>query len=560
MPQQQNTPPWWARTTVYQIYPRSFVDSNGDGIGDLPGIISKLDWLRDLGVETLWICPFYRSPQQDFGYDIADYDAVAPEYGTIDDVRRLIDEAHARGLRVVADMVLNHTSIEHAWFQQSRESRTSSKRDWYIWRPGRKPLGKAPPNNWRSLVGPRGWHWDERTEEWYWASFLPFQPDLNYRNPAVQEAMLDVVRRWLSFGFDGLRLDIFHALFKDARFEDNPFSWRPLPSEEDPDGFFQSYRRTLHHPDTLAFARTLRRVVNEFDNPCRFLVGEVFGEPATLRKYCGDGLHTVFLFKAMRTPFTAPGMRALMEEFEREMPFPLVPTWVFGNHDRSRRGERLGNDPRREKLCAALQLTARGIPFIYYGEEIGMRDLDLPLATAKDPLARMYRFVPDVVARKLRRAGILLNRDASRTPMQWSSEPNAGFSKTSAVPWLPVPPAANEVNVEAEERDPDSILHCYRRLLQARKSHPALQAGSLSLLPPNTLPPNVLGYRRCYQYNEETPDQLDVLLHFGDQPVRVVLPSKQADPIVSTYAELPSVNDQYLDLRPYEGVILKTYS
>lgn len=546
-------PPWWARTTVYQIYPRSFLDTNGDGIGDLPGIVRKLDWLRDLGVETLWICPFYRSPQQDLGYDVSDYDDVAPEYGTMDDVRRLVDEAHARGLRVVADMVLNHTSIEHPWFKESRSSRTNPKRNWYLWRPGRKPGGKAPPNNWRSLVGPRGWHWDPRTEEWYWASFLPFQPDLDYRNPEVQEAMLGVVRRWLAFGFDGLRLDIFHALFKDERFEDNPFSTRILPSEDDPDGFFQSYRRTLHHPETISFARTLRRVADEFQDPPRFLVGEVFGQPGALRRYCegGEGLHSVFLFKAMRAPFTAAGFRELVSEFEREMRAPLVPTWVFGNHDRSRRGERLGHHPEREKLCAAVQLTARGIPFVYYGEEIGMRDLELPLATARDPLARMYRFLPDFVARRLHAAGVLLNRDACRTPMQWSTAPNAGFSPAGAVPWLPVHPAAELVNVEAEERDPASILHCYRRLLRLRKTRPALQAGALELYPERALPPEVLAYRRTFG-----DDVVDVLLHFDDATRRVRIPGNCSVALASTYPAPLPIRDGHAVLRPYEALVL----
>ncbi|TKD00759.1 alpha-amylase family glycosyl hydrolase [Polyangium fumosum] len=560
-------PPWWARTTVYQIYPRSFFDTNGDGIGDLPGIVRKLDWLRDLGVETLWICPFYGSPQQDLGYDVSDYDAVAPEYGTRDDVRRLLDEAHARGMRVLADMVLNHTSIEHPWFRASRSSRTNPKRNWYIWRPGKKPGGKAPPNNWRSLVGPRGWHWDERTQEWYWASFLPFQPDLDYRNPEVQEAMLGVVRRWLAFGFDGLRLDIFHAIFKDERFEDNPFSTRLLPSEDDPDGFLQSYRRTLHHPETIAFARTLRRVANEFHDSPRFLVGEVFGQPSVLRRYCGggaplagadppnvdsdDGLHSVFLFKAMRAPFTAAGFRELVLEFEREMPAPLVPTWVFGNHDRSRRGERLGYHPEREKLSAAVQLTARGIPFVYYGEEIGMRDLALPLATAKDPLARMYRFLPDVVARKLHAAGVLLNRDACRTPMQWSAAPNAGFSDPGAAPWLPVHPAAETINVEAEERDPASILHCYRRLLQLRKDRPALQAGALTLYPEHALPPEVLAYRRSFG-----DDVVDVLLHFDDATRRVRLPGDCRLALVSTYPTPLPIREGEAVLRPYEALVI----
>ena len=304
----QSVLPWWKTTTVYQIYPRSFSDSNGDGIGDLPGILHKLDYLHALGVETIWISPFFESPQADFGYDIRDHFSIAGEYGSLDDCRRLIDAVHARGMKIVFDMVLNHTSDQHPWFLESRSSRENPKRDWYLWRDGKKP-----PNNWRSFLGGSGWHHDPATDQWYWASFLPFQPDLNYRNPAVKRAMLDVVRHWLGEGVDGLRLDLFNALFKDEAFTDNPFSFRPIPSEENPDGFFQRNQHTINHPDTIAFARELRAVVDEFSHPPRFLVGEVFGPSSVLQQYCGpagEGLNLVFLFKAMRSQFSAPAFRA----------------------------------------------------------------------------------------------------------------------------------------------------------------------------------------------------------------------------------------------------------
>lgn len=545
---------WWARTTVYQVYLRSFFDSNGDGIGDLRGLIEKLDYLRDLGVETLWICPFYQSPQRDVGYDISDYEAVSPDYGTLSDVRRLVDETHARGMRIVADMVLNHTSDEHAWFRASRSSRDNPKRDFYIWRDGKEPFGKAPPNNWRSILGPRGWHWDEGTGQWYWASFLPFQPDLNYRNPAVREAMLNVVRRWLAFGFDGLRLDIFYALFKDEAFRDNPPSLRPLPSDSEVDGFFQSYRHVLHHPDTKAFARTLRAVVDEFSDPPRFMVGEAFGQPGVLRSYCegGDGLHTIFLFKAMQTAFTAEAFRELILEFEREMPAPLVPTWVFGSHDRCRRATRRGGHPEQEKLCAALQLSARGIPFIYYGEEIGMRDLLLPLATGKDPVGHMYSFLPAPAVRLLlEQTGMLLNRDGCRTPMAWSAEANAGFCPPEAEPWLAVHPAKQVINVEAEERDPASILRCYRKLLRVRKERPSLQSGSIVLLEASALPKEVLGYRR-----ELDGDCVDVLLHFDGVTRLVPLPEPTKKVIFSSYPEPSPIQNGAIVMRPYEALFL----
>lgn len=548
-----HTTPWWNQTTIYQVYLRSFFDASGDGIGDLRGALEKIDYLRDLGVETLWLSPFYQSPHVDAGYDISDYTLICPDQGNIQDLRRLVDAAHTRGMRVLADMVMNHTSDQHAWFQASRSNKTNPKRNWYIWRPGQEPKGKKPPNNWRSILGPRGWQWDETTGEWYWASFLPCQPDLNYRHPDVQEAMLNVVRKWLAFGFDGFRLDIFHALFKDDSFADNPFSPRLLPSEEDPDGFFQSFRATLHHPDTIRFARTLRSVVDEFSNPTRFLIGEVFGQPHLLRRYCegNDGLHAVFLFKAMQTRFTAKDFRALLVEFEREMPAPLIPTWVFGNHDRMRKGERLEHHPEREKLCAALQLSARGIPCIYNGEEIGMQDLELPLAGALDPVASIYGFIPPFLVRLLHHQGILLNRDACRTPMQWSSAPNAGFSIAEATPWLPVHPNFKTLNVEAQIKDPDSILHCYRRLLRLRKQHPALHSGTLSLWPENDTPPQILGIRR-----EHEGQCIDVLLHFDDTSRTIVLDAKPAQVIASTYASWTDVRDKRVTLRPYEALFL----
>ncbi|HNN92557.1 MAG TPA: alpha-glucosidase [Pseudomonadota bacterium] len=545
-------PPWWQRTTVYQIYPRSFFDKNGDGIGDLPGILDKLDYLRDLGVETLWLSPFFKSPQRDVGYDISDYYDVAPEYGTRDDVRRLLDAAHSRGLRVILDMVLNHTSDQHPWFVESRASRDNPRRDFYIWRKGRRKGGGAPPNNWRSLVGQRGWHYDATTDEWYFASFLPFQPDLNYRNPAVQQAMLDMVRHWLAQGFDGLRLDVFHALFKDAEFTDNPMSSRLLPSEDNPDGFLQAFSNTLHHPDTMVFARKLRQVVDEFKSPTRFLVGEVFGSAETLRRYSegGDGLHTVFLFKAMRTELTAPAFRALISEFETEFPAPLFPTYVFGNHDRPRRGERLGYHLGREKLLTALQFTVRGLPFIYYGEELGMRNVDLDARRAIDPVAHIYRFVPTTLSRWLRKRGVLINRDEARTPMQWSDAEHAGFCPKDAKPWLPVDPQYQKATAAAAQADPESLWNCYRRILKLRREEPALSSGTLLLHSNHRLPPTVLAYRRT-----DGDSWFEVVANFGEQEQPVNVPGERPTVMFSTYAEPAPIYGRHYVLRPFEAIV-----
>lgn len=546
---------WWKNTTVYQVYPRSFADGNGDGIGDLAGVLSRLEYLQALGVETIWLSPFFQSPQADFGYDISDYRAIAPEMGTLEECRELIEQVHARGMKIVFDMVLNHTSEEHAWFNESRSSRASPRRDWYIWRDGKKPGGRAPPNNWRSMLGGSGWHYDPSTDQWYWASFLPFQPDLNYRNPAVKQAMLDVVRHWLDAGVDGFRLDIFNAIFKDASFRDNPRSLRPIPTEDNPAGFFQSPVHTIDHPDTLDFARELRRVVDAAPGSPRFLVGEVFGSPASLRRYCRegdeDGLHLVFLFKGMRTPFTAGAFRSLLAEVEREFPDPLLPTWVFGNHDRPRFMARLGDDPRKAKLLATLQLTARGVPFVYYGDEIGMGHHDVPREHALDPIAKRFARVPRFVAARLRRHGVLLNRDACRLPMAWDDGPHAGFAPRHAKPWLPVHPAAERVNVAAGERDPVSLLATYRRLLGLRRVTPALHAGGLELVDAAQLPRHVLGYRRVH-----AAGSAHVLLNFGGDVAHVDVrdvPHRAAWSTHRTSAGAPASKHR---LDAYEAVIL----
>jgi oligo-1,6-glucosidase/alpha-glucosidase len=365
------------------------------------------------------------------------------------------------------------------------------------------------------MLGGTGWHHDEATDEWYWASFLPFQPDLNYRNPVVKEAMLGVVRHWLAAGVDGLRLDIFNAIYKDASFADNPFSFRPFPTEDNPNGFFQRHVNTIDHPDTLAFARELRAVVDTFQDPPRFLIGEVFGDAATLRRYCGekaDGLHLVFLFQTLRTPFDGRGVRALIEELEHAFPEPFMPTYVFGNHDRPRSMHRLDDSQDKARLLATLQLTVRAVPFIYYGEEIGMGHHDIPLELGLDPVAARFGFVPQWVASFVRRYGILMNRDECRTPMQWDHGPNAGFSREGTTPWLPVHPGHPEVNVAAQEGDPGSLLGLYRRLLALRRARPALHAGRLEILDPPGLARSVVAYRRVHE-----ADEVEVYLNFSSR-------------------------------------------
>jgi alpha-glucosidase len=367
--------PWWQKTTIYQIYPRSFMDSNHDGVGDLRGIISKLDYVRDLGFETIWLSPFFSSPQGDWGYDVSDYYDVAPEYGDLADVRDLIDEVHHRGMRILFDLVMNHTSIEHAWFRESRTSRTNPKRDWYVWKDGR---GKRSPNNWKAIPGGSAWHYDRTTDQWYYASFLPFQPDLNYRNPAVKEAMFDVARHWLDKGVDGFRLDIFHAIYEDAKFRDNPFSLRYVPTDHSA-GFFQRWKYNLHQPETFELAKELRAVADTY-SPDRLLLAELFGDDDTLKRYLGDqldGLNLTFLWKLLDLKVDARFFRKVIHHYEAHYPAPYIPVYVFGNHDQKRVISKVGNDPRVAKLLALFQFTVRGVPVTpislraFWGLQIG---------------------------------------------------------------------------------------------------------------------------------------------------------------------------------------------
>jgi oligo-1,6-glucosidase/alpha-glucosidase len=552
--------PWWKKTVVYQIYPRSFMDSNGDGIGDLKGIISKLDYLKDLGVETIWFSPFYSSPQADFGYDISDYRGIAPEYGNMETCEVLIKEIHARKMRIVMDMVMNHTSDQHPWFLESKSSRDNPKRDWYIWRDGKEPGGKAPPNNWLAMIGGSGWHYDPNTNQWYWTQFLPFQPDLNYRNPEVKKEMFDTVRFWLKRGVDGFRLDIINAVYEDAEFRDNPFEWRLLPSDESPGMPFHSVKYTINHPDTFQFVKELRSVIEEFGDPSRFLVGEVTGPTKTLRKYCGesnpDGLNLVFLFKSLGAKLNADIFGGLIAEYEEHFPEPFIPTWVFGNHDRFRRISRLGNNMLKAKLNTAFQLTARGVPFIYYGDEIGMPQHKMPVKSSLDAVAQRFAKIPQFVF-NIGRSVIheSINRDECRTPMQWNAEPNAGFCPASIKPWLPVTPSYISINVVAGQMEKDSLYQCYRRFLDIRSRYAALHGGSIELLKDPQIPECVLGYKRIAK-TEGQKQELFVLLNFSEKTVPVPSPHPTLSLLASTTINSSPIGIDHIMLTPYEGVIL----
>jgi alpha-glucosidase len=448
---------WWQRGVVYQIYPRSFQDSNGDGVGDLPGITRRLDYVRGLGVDALWISPIYPSPMKDFGYDVADYCGVHPLFGTLDDFDRLLREAHARGLKVILDFVPNHSSDQHAWFLESRASRESPKRDWYIWRD--PAPGGGPPTNWLSNFGGPAWTLDEATGQYYYHAFLPEQPDLNWRNPAVVEAMLGVLRFWLDRGVDGFRVDVIWHLIKDDQFRDNPLNPTWTPDEHPFHEVLPVY--TADRPEVHHIIARMRKLFDEYE--ARVIIGEIYLPLERLVTYYGEnasGAHLPFNFQLILAPWDAAHIGRLIREYEDALPRGGWPNWVLGNHDNHRIASRVGEAQAR--IAAMLLLTLRGTPTLYYGDEIGMHDADIPHDRVQDPFERN---VP----------GKGLGRDPERTPMQWDASDGAGF--TTAEPWLPIPADHAAINVEAEQDDPASMLGYYRRLLALRRGEPALEVG-----------------------------------------------------------------------------------
>jgi alpha-glucosidase len=501
MPPDERAVPWWQDGVVYQIYPRSFADSNGDGVGDLPGIVGRLDYLQALGVDAIWLSPINPSPMFDFGYDVSDYRGIAAEFGTLDDFRLLLAEAHARGIRVVLDLVLNHTSHLHPWFVESRASRTSDKRDWYVWHDGNDG---RPPNNWLAAFGGGAWEWDEATRQFYLHSFLPEQPDLDWRNPRVKQAAQEIVAWWLDMGVDGFRLDVINWFLKDERLRDNPVKLlgrRPYDRQE------HVYDR--NRPDTIDLVRWLRATVDRW--PERMLVGEVYNEPPgnpelSASYYAGgEGLHLAFDFSLLFCRWSATELGRAIDVWQGLLADPCWPTHTLGNHDQRRVLSRYageGNRLARGRVAAALVLLLRGTPFLYYGEEIGMLDVKVPRAKLQDPVGKRY-WPLDV------------GRDPARTPMQWSDAPHAGFS--SAEPWLPVHPRYAEINVARAEEDPESLLHWYRLLIRIRREEPALRRGSYRRLAQGS---GVLGFLR-----EHEGERIAVLLNFETRARQAALPT-----------------------------------
>ena len=448
---------WWKRGVVYQVYPRSFQDTDGDGVGDLQGIRRRLGHLQDLGVDAVWISPIFVSPMADFGYDIADYRAIDPLFGTLEDLDALIADAHARGLKLILDLVPNHTSDQHPWFLQSRASRTSPKRDWYLWHDA-GPDG-APPNNWLGNFGGSGWEWDAATGQFYYHAYLAQQPDLNWRNPEVRAAMFDVMRFWLDRGVDGFRVDVLWRLIKDEQFRDDPPNpdWRPGMAGIE--RHLEVY--SSDQPGTHQVAAEMRRVMDAYPN--RVFIGEIYLPVDRLVTYYGPRLDEAdlpFNFQLLQTPWTAEAIARVVRTYEAALPEGAWPNWVLSNHDRHRVASRVG--PAQAANAAILLLTLRGTPTMYYGDELGLEQVPIPPDRVQDPWEK-------------NEPGLGLGRDPCRTPMPWDASDNAGF--TTGEPWLPLNPDWRGRNVAAARDDPASLLSLYRRLLALRRSSAALSLG-----------------------------------------------------------------------------------
>lgn len=529
---------------VYQIYPRSFMDSNGDGIGDLQGIISRLDYLNDgteksLGINMIWLSPFYPSPMEDFGYDISDYCNVAEEFGTLDDFKELVHEAHKRGIKLMIDLVPNHTSDQHAWFEESRHSKFNPKRDWYTWRDA-QPDG-SPPNNWLSVFGGSAWTWDEATGQYYLHSFLKEQPDLNWENPEVREAIKAAMRFWLDMGVGGIRVDAVDWMAKDSRFRDNPPNPKYAPGVDDP---YHEHLRiySQNGPQLFEYVREMAEVVKEY--PYGFMVTETYPHRRNvvqeyLRVYDNylAEVAAPFNFEGILLPWQAAAYKSFVDKFQSELADKrhYVPIYVLGNHDNSRVATRLG--PAAARTAAMLLLTLPGVTFIYYGDELGMTDRPIPPDLVQDPFEKR---VP----------GKGLGRDPERTPMQWDATKYAGFSKAET--WLPVNDNRKDVNVVSERADRHSFLRLYQELIFLRNNSHTIMVGDYhSLAIDNDF---IFGFLREYEGR-----RILVLLNFSDKKQKFGTIFETGDLMITTGLERSeekiSLNE--VTLGPNEGWVVR---
>lgn len=526
---------WWKTATIYQIYPRSFQDSNGDGIGDLQGIRSRLQYIRELGFDCIWLSPFYKPPMKDFGYDVSDYCQVDPIFGTLKDFNQLLEDTHRLGLKLIIDLVPNHTSDAHPWFKESRSSRHNPRRDWYVWRD--PTPGGGPPNNWQAYFGGPSWTLDAKTGQYYLHQFLPEQPDLNWCNPEVRSAIYQAMRFWLDKGVDGFRIDVIWLLVEDALFRDEPENSQYKPGEIDRFRHIHIYQED--QPETREIVREMRAVLDEYPGH-RVMVGEIYLPYHQLIPYYGTaekpGCHLPsnfqLIFRGLHN-WSAENIRAIVEEYEASLPPFATPNWVLGNHDQHRLATRMGHAQAR--VAAMMLFTLRGSPTWYYGDEIGMVDGEIPPDRIQDPAALRQKGSAG-------EHGLGPGRDPERTPMQWTPHSYAGFSTLE--PWLPVASDYIERNVEAQDADSQSMLTLVRTLLLVRKETPALLEGSYQTY---KAPEGVFAYLRG--------GEVLVALNLTPQPRALSLPGGEI--LLSTHLDRYGSIKSLLELRPDEGVIVR---
>ena len=519
---------WWQRGIVYQIYPRSFQDTDGDGIGDLRGIVQRLDDLVALGIDAIWLSPIFPSPMADFGYDVACYTAIDPVFGTLEDFDALVAAVHQRGLRIILDYVPNHSSDQHPWFLESRSGRNSAKRDWYMWHDP-APNG-GPPNNWLSHFGGSAWEWHEASGQYYYHSFLPQQPDLNWRNPDVRKAMLGVLRFWLDRGVDGFRVDVMWLLIKDDRLRDNLVNPAWTPDQRSHDRLLPVY--TADRPEVHAVVAEMRRTIDAY--PDRLLIGEIYLPIERLVTYYGQtepGAQLPFNFQLLLTDWTADTVARVIIEYEKALPDGGWPNWVLGNHDRPRLGTRVGMQ--QTGVAAMLLLTLRGTPTIYYGEEIGLADVPIPPEQVYDPVEK-------------NQPGLGLGRDPVRTPMPWDSSAHGGF--TTAQPWLPLGEDYFIRNVAGQRDCATSLWRLYQDLITLRRACRSLTAGAITDVTSNG---SVLSYRRTLD-----SECLLVALNFGTAP-RLVHAGAGMILLSTVRTRIDDSITGDLELGSGEGVIVK---
>ncbi len=526
--------PWWKTGVIYQIYPRSFYDSNDDGIGDIKGITLKLDYLSWLGIDALWLSPVNVSPMYDFGYDISDYYDIDQCYGSFDDFTELVDKAHAHGIKIIMDLVINHTSHLHKWFVESRSSKDNRRRAWYIWHPGKN--GKAP-NNWRSAFGGSAWEFDSHTGEYYLHSFLKEQPDLNWRNSEMRKSIFKMMRHWLDMGVDGFRLDVVNWFVKDDRLRSNPFTIKPLDPEK--------HKYDRNRPEVHDYIRELRSVVDEYD--ARMTVGEVFtlppGNPELSASFLGNGtdeLHLAFDFSIMYRFWSARSFYKCIKKWSAAIPEKGWQCNVLSNHDQPRSRSRFlgGTDSeKRARVAAVFLLTIKGTPFLYYGEELGMKNTRLARSEIVDPLGRRYW-------------PVYRGRDCSRTPMLWSAKQHAGF--THARPWLPVDSSYKTLNVRALTGDRYSMLNLYRNLIHLRKKHRSLGEGEFI--------PEVHGFKNVLAYFRVHGDEkFFIVLNFSGKEKHINAGNTgQWRVMLSTHrTRYEHFTSLKITLAPYEATVIK---